>query len=335
MKKHTILFNFRTNEVLSFGLWQNSCLKIFVMKGTNKRKLRTDVSNVDKDFFEKHKIEFEQGKLVKKQTLMQGDSVQRMEEKHALIGTLGGFVSDEENPSQKYALTCNHIFPTKNLRAYVDSSQPKEIGTCVFTTRENLSDFAAIEINETTECDVTFRNEKGEKISACLYDGSIENICYVHKFGAVSGLTTGSILSSEYYDKLTGEENFLVAGEYGQSFSEQGDSGALAFSRPPESKQNYVSIVGMVSGTYQKHDERSDDEEKEHRSNKKDNNSDVKSFSTCEDGKGKCHSDASTDPEHISCCYRIGPALGLFQQDQCVSVKFKDDVPSSLPSEEK
>lgn len=331
--KKTIFFNFRREAVLSFGLWQNSCLKIFVRKGTDEQQLRTDLSDADKDFFEKHKIEFEQGKLVKKHTLKQGDSVQRMEEKHTFAGTLGGFVSNEENSDQKYALTCNHIFPTKNLRAYVDSSQPKEIGTCVFTTRKEFSDFAAIEMNETTECDVTFRNEKGKNINACLYDGSIGNICYVHKFGAISGLTSGSVLSSEYYDKSTKEVNFLVAGEYGQSFSEQGDSGALAFSRPPEPKQNYVNIVGMVYGTYQKHDERSDDEEKE-KSNKKDNKGDGKSFSTCEDGKGKCDSDASADPEHISCCYRIGPAMRLFQKDQCVSVKFKNDVPSPISSSE-
>lgn len=338
IKKTTtnILFIFRREEVLSFGLWQNSSFKIFVRKGTNEQKLRTDLSDVDEDFFEKYKVEFEHSKLVKKHTLMQGDSLQQIEGKDIEEGTLGGFVLNEKNADQKYALTCNHLFPAKNIPAYrVDSSQPKEIGKCVFTTQEGPSDFAAIEINEATKCDVTFRNENENKINACLYDGSIKDICYVHKFGAMSGLTTGSILSSEYYDKKTGEEFFLVAGEYGQLFSGQGDSGALAFSRPLEPKQNYVNILGMVSGTYQKHDERSDDEENEHGSNEKDNSSDVKSFPNCEDGKGKCESKANTDPEHISCCCRIGHALSLFQKDQCVSVKFKDDIPFSSSSEEK
>lgn len=100
--KNNIFFNFRREEVLSFGLWQNSCLKIFVRKGTDEQKLRTDLSDVDKDFFEKHKIEFEQGKLVKKHTLMQGDSVQRMEGKKHL-----------QEPSE--VLSQMKKIPTKNM----------------------------------------------------------------------------------------------------------------------------------------------------------------------------------------------------------------------------
>lgn len=330
-KNPSITFNFRREEVLSFGLWQNSSFKLFVRKGTNEQNLLIDLRDVDKAFFEKYKVEFEHSKLVKKQTLMQGDPIQMGE--CTRQGTLGGFVTNKKNADQKFALTCNHLFPIKNTPAYrVDSSQLKEIGTCVFTTRERTSDFAAIEINEATNCDVAFRNEMENEINACLYDESIENICYVHKFGAGSGLTTGSILSSEYYDNLTGEEHFLVAGEYGQSFSEEGDSGALAFSRPPEPEQSYINIVGMVIGTLQKQD----DEGEEHGSNEKNSSSDVKSFPNCQDGKEKCDSEANTDHEHISCCYRIGPALSLFEENQSVSVKFKDDIPfSSSSSEEK
>ena len=90
----------------------------------------------------------------------------------------------------------------------------------------------------------------------------------------------------------------------------------------------------MVYGTYEKEDERSDDDEKEHVSKEKDKSSDYKSSPPYQEGKEKCTSDASTDSEQISSCNRIGPALDLFQKVHGVSVKFKDFVPSSSSSSE-
>ena len=162
----------------------------------------------------------------------------------------------------------------------------------------------------------------------------MHDICSVHKTEAKSGPTTGSILCSEYYDKLTEEEHFFMSGEYEQLFSEPGDSGALVFSRPLESKQNSVEVVGMVYGTYQVEDERLDDDETKHATKDTDKSSDYKSFPSYQKGTEKYASDVSTDPEHISSCYRIGPAISLFQKGNGVSVKFKDDLPSSSSSSE-
>ena len=241
-------FHCSREEVTSFGIWHNSCLKIFVKKGTNEQNLRNDLRDVNKDFIENHKLEFENTRLIKIPTLKQGYVIKRFEEEKVFEGTLGGFVTDEIDSQKKFALTCNHLFPSRKTLAYDEESC--EIGTCIYSTRQLFSDFAAIEMNETTKCDESFRREDTKKTNARIYDGRINDICIVHKIGAKSGPTTGSVLCSEYYDKLTGEENFLVTGEYGQLFSEPGDSGALVFSRPLESKQNYVKVVGMVYGTY-------------------------------------------------------------------------------------
>ena len=79
------------------------------------------------------------------------------------------------------------------------TNQCQEIGKCVFTTREKSCDFAAIEINKSAsvDCDVCFRWYDDTRT---LYKDSIYNLSIVHKIGAESALTNGSILSSEYYD---------------------------------------------------------------------------------------------------------------------------------------
>lgn len=100
-----------------------------------------------------------------------------------------------------------------------------------------------------------------KRTNARVYDEHLENIGVVYKIGAITNLTKGYILSSEYYNKLKDENNrdyiFLVQG-IGNCFSKDGDSGSLVFSR---SRKNYVDIVGMVYGSNPEvHDEDSEDE---------------------------------------------------------------------------
>ena len=330
------LFNFSRTDVNSFGVWGNSCFKIFVKKDVDTLKLQQHLTKLNQYFFKKYQIKFENKKLPMKQSMKQGDSIFGIEK-----GTLGGFVKEISDQGKIYALTCNHVFPYKELTAYADDSAQNEIGKCVFTTREKFSDFAAVEMNEPADCDVTFRNEEGKKTNARVYDGSIENIGFMHKIGTQSGATTGSIISSEYYDKLYDENNreflFLIGRGYGQPFSEEGDSGALVFSRPLQVEQNYVNVVGMVYGTYQKEDERSDDEEgssnnKEQSSSEEKKRPEDKSQNNTTllyAREGQPVINVNTDPEHISCCYRLSPALKLFENHLKISVKLKDDVSSS------
>lgn len=77
----------------------------------------------------------------------------------------------------------------------------------------------------------------------------LENVGIVHKIGKATDVTTGIVLSSEYYDKVMGDSNreylFLVKGTNGK-FSEDGDSGSLVFCRPRSVQQTNVDILGIV-----------------------------------------------------------------------------------------
>lgn len=129
----------------------NSSLKVFVRKATDETKLKDELIYLNKNFFERYRLEIEKSKMVMKQTLMQGESLlteANYEDHNYCEGTLGGFVTKVDNKTKIYALTCNHLFPETNKLAYMgDHQNIKEIGFCVFTTREQSCDFAAIEIN--------------------------------------------------------------------------------------------------------------------------------------------------------------------------------------------
>lgn len=269
-------------------------------------------------------------------------------------GTLGGFITKTDNKNEIFALTCNHIFPIRNQIAYADDSYGfQEVGTCVFTTRENSCDFAAIEIMDSfvDKCDLAFRKTMRKRTNARVYDEHLENIGVVNKIGAKTNLTKGYILSSEYYDKLKDENNreyiFLVKG-IGDYFSQNGDSGSLVFSR---CRKNYVDVVGMVCGSNPEvYDDDSEDENVGHDPELSGSKSaETKSSPIKQDDKPATHMSASKDVmEHdaaaavdddakgISYCYRINTALDLFKasQGENFAVKFKDDLPSSSSESE-
>ena len=238
--------------------------------------------------------------------MKQGDGIFLKSGQSFLGGTLGGFVIDKNNIKKMYALTCNHLFPQKDLPAY-DEKFNHEIGKCVFTTREHFLDFAAIEMHEIVDCDVTFRGSDGRKTNARVYEDDVRKFGFVHKNGACTGSTTGVIVSSEYYEKSLDYDStglFLVSGANGCAFADSGDSGSLVFSRPLGVKQNHVNVIGMVIGHSVVIYENEDDE------------------------------DASFLSENITCCSRISPALDLFKVQLNIDVKFKDDLPFSSSSED-
>lgn len=222
---------------------------------------------INEPFFSKYYLNVEKRKIVETPTIKQGDpllsKLPTNRRECDVEGTLGGFITKTDK-NEIYALTCNHIFPIRNQKAYADDSYGfQEVGTCVFTTRENSCDFAAIEVIESfvDKCDLAFRKTMRKRTNARVYDEHLENIGVVYKIGAITNLTKGYILSSEYYNKLKDENNrdyiFLVQGIW-NCFSKDGDSGSLVFSR---SRKNYVDIVGMVYGSNPEvHDEDSEDE---------------------------------------------------------------------------
>lgn len=269
-------------------------------------------------------------------------------------GTLGGFITKTDNKNEIFALTCNHIFPIRNQIAYADDSYGfQKVGTCVFTTRENSCDFAAIEIMDSfvDKCDLAFRKTMRKRTNARVYDEHLENIGVVNKIGAKTNLTKGYILSSEYYDKLKDENNreyiFLVKG-IGNYFSQNGDSGSLVFSR---SRKNYVDVVGIAYGSNREvYDDDSEDENVGHDPELGSSKSaETESSPIKQDDKPTTHMSASKDVmEHdaaaavvddakgISYCYRINTAQDLFKasQGENFAVKFKDDLPSSSSESE-
>lgn len=252
---------------------------------------------------------------MQKRTLLQGGQIMR-NQTNGRSATLGGFVREIDNKRKIYALTCNHMFPLKTQLAYTDRFE--EIGACVFTTRNKGCDFAAIEINDSFshKCDLAIRRDDGKKVNAKVYTESLENHGLVFKIGATTNLTKGIIISSEYYDKVIKDlhlgTNFLIKGLQG-SFSEDGDSGSLVFSRPKCVHQTYVDVLGMVYATnltvYDDVDS--------------DNDHDVS-----DDSKPHCKNTTDTILNTISVCYRIDTALELFKENQGkgFDVQFKDDL---------
>ena len=69
--------------------------------------------------------------------MKQGDCILGNKNDNLFEGTLGGFVKENSNSGKIYALTCNHVFPDDEYLAFADDSLQKEIGKCVFSTREN------------------------------------------------------------------------------------------------------------------------------------------------------------------------------------------------------
>lgn len=306
---------------------------------------------INEPFFSKYLLDVEKKKIVETPTMKQGgpllSKLPTKDRECDVEGTLGGFITKTDN-NEIYALTCNHIFPVRNQKAYADDSYGfQEVGTCVFTTRENSCDFAAIEVTESfvDKCDLAFRKTMRKRTNARVYDEHLENIGVVYKIGAITNLTKGYILSSEYYDKLKDENNrdyiFLVQG-IGNCFSKDGDSGSLVFSR---SRKNYVDVFGMVSGSNPEvHDEGSEDENVGHNpefgGSKSPETEETELSPIKQDDKPTTHMSASKvmddDPEGISFCYRMTTALELFKRSQGehFAVKFKDDLPSSSSESE-
>lgn len=265
--------------------------------------MKEELRKINKNFFEKFQLEIEERKLVQKQTLLQGDQI-KTSPKHGLSATLGGFVREIRNKRKIYALTCHHLFPQEHQIAYAGDFEA--IGKCVFTTRDQNCDFAAIEIKDSfsDKCDLAFRRDDGKKVNAKLYTESLEKHGLVFKIGAKTNVTKGYIISSEYYDKVINDlnlgTNFLVKGLHG-SFIEKGDSGSLVFSRPNCAQQTYVDVLGMVYAS---------------------------NLTVCDDvDHGKPHCNTSDNEfDNISVCYRIHTALDLFEKERGINVQFKDDL---------
>lgn len=314
----------------------DSSFKVFVKNATDEKTLMDEITNINQTFIEKYHLEIEKRKIVMKQTLKQGDSIQAKahnDDDDYCEGTLGGFVTKVDDKKKIYALTCNHLFPEQNQLAYIEDNQNvKEIGFCVYTTREKSCDFAAIEIKEAfvNECDIALRRDDKKITNAKVNTKGLENVGIVHKIGGATDVTTGIVLSPEYYDKVMDESNsgyiFLVKGTDGQ-FSEQGDSGSLVFCRPRSVQHTHIDILGIVYGNNLILNDGND--ENDERTKRSPSEGAVKTKADAE------NADNGQYPENISCCYRIDTALELFRKNysKTFEVKFQDELPLTSSSQ--
>lgn len=75
----------------------------------------------------------------------------------------------------------NHLFPNENEPAYTNDL--REIGACMFTTRDKGCDSAAFEIKKkcfSDSCDMAFRRDDRQKINAEVNSNSLGNGNIVH-----------------------------------------------------------------------------------------------------------------------------------------------------------
>lgn len=323
---------YRLSDVHSFGIWRNSSLKVFVRKNTDEKRVKKELMKINSNFFEKFRLEIEKRILVQKQTLMQGDEIMSgLPPDGYHKGTLGGFVREINNKRKIYALTCNHIFPSVDQPAFIDGLKGlTEIGACVFTTRDNSCDFAAIKISDSfaDKCDVAIRRDDKKRVNARLYTESFENHGIVFKIGATTDVTKGFILSSEFYDKLHHDNYFLVKGICGP-FSGIGDSGSLVFSRPKSAQQPYVNVLGMVfANTFTVLEEEDDVDDHDHEHNVSDHGNQDRN----EPHSNTADNVDNVSEQNISACYRMHTALELFKENQKFDVQFQDDLPEKSSS---
>lgn len=168
--------------------------------------------------------------------------------------------------------------------------------------KENARDFAAIEMMDSflDWCDIPVKRADKKKVNAQIYTRSLNTVGLVHNIGAATDVTSGRIISMEYYDKEM--ENhcrdniFLVKCLHGP-FSEEGDSGSLVFCRPNFVIQNHVNVLGIVF---------------------------AQNIKTNCDGDD----DAFNVEDNLFVYYRIDTALELFKENQGggFEVKFQDEL---------
>lgn len=336
---------YRRSEVHSFGIWRNS-FKILVKK-VDEKILKDDLIKMNPYFFEMYGLEVETKTLKdSRSSLKQGDVIKTKipnNDESYYAGTLGGFVMKVDDESKKYALTCSHLFPQfpyVDEHAYTENWE--DIGACIYTTREQACDFAAIEIEESfsDKCDVALEGDDGKKTNAQIYAESLKEIGLVHKKGAKTKVTKGTILSPEWYEKVMDDDNreclFLVEGING-NFSEEGDSGSLVFFRSKNASQNFVDVVGMIyANKFTVYDSDHNNDDTPNDSGKPKMQSTQADNKKEKEGKSDIAALDAQDAENISSCFRIHTALKLLKKNQGkhFEVKFKDNLPSSSSSDD-
>lgn len=131
-------------------------------------------------------------------------------------GTVGGFVISKDGTL--YGLTCAHVIG-QNRKVYIYKD-----GMCPFSTRQKtvrtgddkckLVDIAAVELITSlqTECKQSLERNFGRVAKVQLAMESPADLIgrYVHKFGAITGVTKGTIMTVDYSQVGPHAEDYIV-----------------------------------------------------------------------------------------------------------------------------
>ena len=194
------------------------------------------------------------------------------------FGTLGCFVkgkyanADTGNYTENlYALSCAHVFPEgcdNAVEVSLSCSNFHHFGTTspeFMVLQEHTIDIAAILVESTVldKCNVRLKNISSmDGWESELYKGELSDLegSEVFKWGSVSDLTQGLIISHDYHlevqalESLDESYNVLIGALPGLSddeFSKKGDSGTVVcYENPNEQK---VTALSMINGAAYRH----------------------------------------------------------------------------------
>eukprot|EP00105_Crassostrea_gigas_P019344 XP_011437805.1 PREDICTED: uncharacterized protein LOC105335550 [Crassostrea gigas] len=173
-------------------------------------------------------------------------------------GTLGGFA--HVNRKDVVGLTNFHVVD-KGIEAYVkDGDNLIKLGKCEFVLvpgLTSLADFALIEVNNglTERCRKPLVDDEDQPKNATIYLGKPSLIvpAIVHKKGASTGITQGTVVEMMTYREVLGKREthsaFLVE-DLEQPFSVPGDSGSLVFQNSFSASQESIEVVAILNGRY-------------------------------------------------------------------------------------
>ncbi|XP_053401048.1 uncharacterized protein LOC128557577 [Mercenaria mercenaria] len=128
-------------------------------------------------------------------------------DKECKWGTIGGYVASADG--KLFGLTCYHVIGDDG-KVYVNHGK-KLLGTYRKDIDTRFIDIAAVEVNASKECkNYLERNmTRVSKVQLSLENPNELVGRYVHKFGAVTGVTEGIIITADYTFRDKGDKDSL------------------------------------------------------------------------------------------------------------------------------
>ena len=250
-------------------------------------KIKCVVRNLGKQFLDRLEVKpvslsinagvtYESGKSlrVKKSSSEENDNVveDEIHDRYS-FGTLGCFIKGkhtgtdtDDYTEQMYALSCAHVFPEdcgNCVEVGLSCSNFNQFGIIspeLMVYQEHTVDIAAILVVQEVlhKCNVRLKNtESFEAWESDLHKGEVSDLVAseVFKWGSVSDLTQGLIVSHDYHLQVQGLEsldenyNVLIEALPGLSyneFSKRGDSGTVVCLENPDEQK--VTALSMING---------------------------------------------------------------------------------------